>query len=378
MPKIPDTRILFAGGGSGGHVYPLIAVAEALIARATKNGMLISLHYLGPADDYRELIENQGIHFHHLTGAKLRRYATFSNILDIPKFFIGFLWALVKLYALMPDVVLSKGGPGALAVIYAASFYRIPIIAHESDAVSSLTTRLSAKRARRIGVSFAQVASALGEKKSFLTGGVVRESLRRGDIPQEEAKMKLGFDPEKPLMLVLGGSQGSERINTFIISNLGVILRETQVLHQTGVRGYDAVRAVTNPLLAGAGKDFMAYRTEPYFVQNYATALAAADCVVTRAGSGTLFEIASFQKPMLIIPLPESAQNHQQENARVFRASGAARVVEEVNLTQGIFMTELRVILLDESVRTTMQNAAASFPVVGAARITEEILAIVG
>src|SRR5882724_4546354 len=227
-------RIAFAGGGSGGHVYPLIAVAAALQEQARAANIILELHYFGAGDRFRKDIEEQGIKFHSLLTGKLRRYASFMTLLDIPKFFLGIIQALFKMYALMPDVVFSKGGPGAFPVVFAGWFYKVPVVIHDSDSLPGLTTLACAHFAKKIGVSFEQATHYFDPKKMILTGNPVRPSLLANRLSQEDAKRELGFDPAKPLLFVAGGSQGAVKLNQFIILALDAILPITQVLHQTG------------------------------------------------------------------------------------------------------------------------------------------------
>jgi len=378
MPKVRETRIVFAGGGSGGHVYPLIAVAESLHRYATQRGFLLGLHYIGPASAYQGLFEQNEVAFHPLAEAKFRRYASFANLLDIPKFFVSVLQAIGKLYVVMPDVILSKGGPGALPVVLAGWWYRIPIVIHESDAIPGLANTISAKFARRIAVSFTEASQHFPASKTFIVGGLIRQSLYEKDIPEREAKEKLGFDPDRPLLLVLGGSLGSKRINDFIISHLLAILPHVQVMHQTGIQNYDEMKRAAETLAAPDDRGKTPYHPVPYLTEEYATALSAADCILSRAGSGTIFEAMSFGKPAILIPLPGSANNHQHANAKILHAQGAARIIEETNLTPSIFIGELNAVMT-QSTQEHMRAAAVKMGGrSGAMELAKELLACAG
>ncbi len=363
MAKI---RILLTGGGSGGHVYPLLAVKEALERTAVAKGLELDLWYMGPRDQYSEVLLAQGVQAHWLLAGKLRRYAsgTLANLIDVPKILIGFLQAAWKMFWLMPGAVFSKGGPGALPVVCAAWFYRIPILVHDSDAAPGLTTLLTSRFAKRIAISFEQAARFFPSTKVILTGNPIRSSLfaRRQD-PKDDKK-KLGFDENTPLLLVLGGSQGSTRINEFVVVNLKEILLLAQVFHQTGTENY----LETNKLAQASMSDLAVqkaittrYQALPFLDENYASALNAADVVAARAGSSTIFEIAGFGKPAILIPLLESANNHQRANAYAFAEAGGAVVVEENNLLPGIFTRQLKQILEDQGTREKMQKAATGF-----------------
>src|SRR3989344_7986906 len=234
MTESVDIKILLTGGGSGGHVYPLLAVAEELKKLAVDEKLVLEFDYLGPHDAYAALLEKENINVKTIFTGKLRRYLSIQNIFDIPKFFLGLLQALFAVWWIMPDVIFSKGGTGALPVVIAGWFYMVPVIIHESDAKPGLTNLLSSWFSKRVAVSFEAAQRYFNPKKTALVGVPVRKSVFSGNVDEAVAKEALGFDAKRPLVLVLGGSQGSTRINEFIITNLENILKESQVLHQAG------------------------------------------------------------------------------------------------------------------------------------------------
>ena len=218
--------------------------------------------------------------------------------MDIPKFFIGFFQALAKLYVIMPDVIFSKGGTGAFPVVLAGWFYRIPVVIHDSDAKPGLTNLASSFFAKRIFISFDAAAKYFNPNITSRSGVPVRAALFANPTTKELAKETLGFDPGKPLLLVLGGSQGSERINNFILENLAPILKETQILHQTGAANFAEVKRLSEAALLEAPfanrYEAVAYLDD----KNLSLALTATDLAVARAGSSTLFELAAFGVPV--------------------------------------------------------------------------------
>ncbi|MDO8515679.1 MAG: UDP-N-acetylglucosamine--N-acetylmuramyl-(pentapeptide) pyrophosphoryl-undecaprenol N-acetylglucosamine transferase, partial [bacterium] len=359
-------RIAFTGGGSGGHVYPLIAVAEALREEAKKvPGVVIDLHYFGPLDDYARTIAEQNISIHPILSSKYRRYFSIENVFDVPKFFIGIFQSFFKLYGLMPDVIFSKGGPGALPVVIVGWFYRIPIIIHESDAIPGLTNSLSARFARRIAVSFPNTLEYFHPSRVVLTGNPIRSVFTHGAPEQGAAKNILGFDSTKPLLLVLGGSQGSAHINEFIVLNVINLIAFTQVLHQTGPTNFLETKKLADAsLLDLTVKEELKSRYEAVGfldAEKLRTALSASDVVVARAGSGALAEIAAAGKPSVLIPLEGAANDHQKVNAYEFAKTGAAVVIEEENLATYIFTTTLKSILDNPEVKKKMHLASAVF-----------------
>ncbi len=368
--------IVFTGGGSGGHVYPLLAVAEALKRKLAALNAPYEYFYMGPKDAYAALLAQQGMTMRPITAGKMRRYLSFQNIIDIPKFFIGLVQAFWKMYVIMPDVVFSKGGTGALPVVIAAWFYRIPIAIHESDAQPGLTNLASAYFARKIFVSFARAAAYFDPSLTVITGAPLRNELFEGRTTRELAKENLGFDPAKPLTIVLGGSQGSVRINEFVLANFTKFLTETQVLHQTGPANFTDVQKLSRAALLDAGTENR-YEAIGYFDNNMAIALTAADLAVTRSGS-SVFELAAFGLPAILIPLAGSANGHQLVDAYEFSKTGAGVVIEENNLLPGIFFGQLHQILSNADLRAKMSAASSQFFVPGAAdAIAGDIIGLV-
>lgn len=353
-------RILLTGGGSGGHIFPLVAVLEEIKRLATKE---TEIYYIGPNHELNEEFKKRGIKVYEVASAKLRRYFDPRNFIDIPKFFIAFLQALFRLYFLMPDLVFSKGGTSALPVVLAARFYFIPVIIHESDAVPGLTNRFSARLAEKIFVSFRAAAKYFPEKKTGLSGNPIRtEMLINRPVSGEAAKAKLGLKADEPLVIFLGGSQGAERLNNFVFVNFQKLVSFTQIFHQVGNSGFNEAEELK--------KSNLRYRyIGTSGAEELKLALAAADIVVSRAGSGAIFEIASFGKPAILVPLPESASDHQRVNAYEYARNGAAVVIEENNLSLGIVKSEIEKILKNPAMREKMSQAAREFAKTEAADI---------
>ncbi len=370
-------RIVIAGGGSGGHVYPTLAVLEALEGRLKAMNAPMRIIRMGPRDGYDALFTNLGADIRDIAAGKIRRYASWANLLDVPKFFVGFIEALAKLYAIMPDIVFSKGGTGALPVVVAAWFYRIPVVIHESDAHPGLTNLFSARFARKVFVSFAEAATYFAAGKTEITGTPLRTELFAAKTTKELAKETLGFDPQAPLTIVLGGSLGSRRINEFVLENLGALIRETQILHQAGVMNIADVQKLSRAALIDESTT-RRYQAIGYLDQNLGLILTAADLAVMRAGSATIAEVSAFGVPAILIPLEESANGHQRVNAYAFVKTGGGVVIEEGNLLPGIFLGQVKAILGDPALRAKMSEASAKFSIPGAAdKIADEIIQLV-
>lgn len=353
------------GGGTGGHIYPLVAVAAELQVLAGEAGINLDVRYLGSYGPYKELLELNNIRAGKVAESKLRRYFSFSNFIDIPKFAFSILQALFKIFWFMPDVVFSKGGPGALAVVLVSRFYRIPVIVHESDTIPGLTNSISARYAKLVAISFESAAAYFPKKDVVLTGNPIRTYLLNNldKESKENNKAFLEFDQQLPLILVTGGSQGAAAINEFILDSLPQLLQFTQILHQTGRNNYDSV-LTRSESMGGLTEEMKArYRPVDYFENDIRTAFVASDLVVSRASAGSIFEIAAFGKPSILIPLPPevAANDHQTANANDYAKNGAAIVMEQDQLTTETFTAKLKDLLANEQELSKMSAAAKNF-----------------
>ncbi len=366
MAKQRKLRVLLTGGGTGGHIYPLIAVASELQQICGKNRISLNLRYLGAYGPYKDLFQINNISVGRVAESKLRRYFSFYNFIDVPKFFFSLLQALFKMFWFMPDILFSKGGPGALAVVLTARFYGIPVVVHESDTVPGLTNLLSGRYAKIIATSFASTSEYFPNKETVMVGNPIRKYLLNGmeNETKEKNKKIFGFSSDLPLMLIIGGSQGAGRINEFVLDNLQAILKTTQVLHQTGSANYDEVVKEVNYIAEKLPEDLIKrYKAVDYFMNDIRSAYIAADVVVSRAGASNIFEIAAFGKPSILIPLPPdvAASDHQTKNAYQYAASGAAIVIEQTNLLPNLFISQIKKITQNLSESEIMKKAALNF-----------------
>jgi len=358
-------RIGLTGGGSGGHIYPLLSVADSLRKVASANSIDLELRYFGPRDDFSEEVAARGIKMISVSAGKFRRYFSVANVIDIPKIIFGVVQAFFKLYFFMPDALFSKGGTGAFAVVFAAWFYRIPVIIHESDAIPGLNNVASARFANKIALSFEVAKEYFNSRKTFLTGNPLRQELQGTITDKPSAKENLQFDPSRPLIFIVCGSQGAKTVNEFVVTNIGEIMKVTQIFHQTGSLNFLDIQKLSEAALADipvAAEVEHPYRIVPFIkAVDMKTAYAAADVVVGRSGSGTIFEAAYFGKPSILIPIKESANGHQRANAYAYAKGGAAAIIEEDNLSTQIFISQIKAILLNRELLGNMEKAAFAF-----------------
>lgn len=373
-------HVLLLGGGTGGHIYPLVAVANQLKAQAAAKQLQLELRYFGDPGSYAKLLQDNAITISGVASSKLRRYASAKNFLDIFKFFFGFIQALFKLYFFMPEVVFSKSGPGVLPIIYAARWYRIPIVIHESDAVPGLTNLASAKHAAVVEVSFENAKQYFAKSKVVnLTGTPVREGVINMKSPGA-CREELGLPDAKPIVFVVGGSQGAQSINEFILEHAETLLTQFEVVHQVGADNYEQYKKEYEFVSKNYREEIKKnYVLLPYLSDaQMAAAFGAADIVISRAGS-SIFEIAANGKPALLVPLTSSANNHQFENAYAYSQAGAGVVIEEPNLLIGLIMTQLTKLVEDKEFAEKMKTAAKSFYKPNAAQeIARDVLAVAG
>jgi len=371
--------IVFTGGESGGHFYPIIAVAEAL-NDLVREGRLVApkLYYLAPTPfDEKALFEN-GIIYIRTPAGKMRRYASIRNFTDSFSTFFGTLSAVGTLFRLYPDVILSKGGYGSVPTVLAARLLRIPLIIHESDSRPGRATLLAATWATKIAISFESAASLFPKNargKIARTGIPIRKALLR--IEPEGARQYLGLEKGVPTILVLGGSQGAMKINETVLSSLPDLVSFANILHQTGQAHFKNVESVSRVVLA---KSSNAGRYHPVnYLDEISLQRAAgiADLVVSRAGAGSIAEIGLWKKPAILIPIPESVSHDQRTNAYSYARTGAALVLEEGNLTPHLLVSEARRVLNNPELAKRMGASAGGFTDPDAARIlASEILAL--
>ncbi len=353
-------KILFVGSGSGGHFYPLLAVAESV--QSQTNDSLF--YYMGPEPYDQKELDAYKMKFISCPAGKLRRYFSIQNFFDFFRTIAGFFVALWKLYIIYPDVIFSKGGYASVPVLQAARLLRIPVVIHESDAKPGLSNKLAASFARYIGIAYDDVATYFPKEKTALVGIPIRSKLLEKNPDPVSA---LGINPNLPLVYVTGGSLGAERLNSSVLEALPEILEDYQVFHQCGNRVKSAVLEVAQNILETEEQKKRYYLEGTLPAETVSLLLQAASVVVTRAGSTTLFEIAEHGKPAIIIPIPEAISHDQRTNAYTYASSGAGSVIEEKNLTSHLLSQEIRSIIDDSERYNRMATAAKAQALPGAA-----------
>lgn len=349
-------RIVLTGGGTAGHITPLIAVAEKL---KTKLGHEVEFLYIGSgADMEKNIMSEAGIPAKHVMSGKMRRYFSIQNFIDYFKLPIGIIQSLWMLLSFMPDVVFSKGGYVAVPVVLAARIYRIPVFIHESDSVPGRANRFLSKFANRIAVAYPSAEVYFPREKTALVGNPIRFQLMEGDPIM--MRRELRFTDVKKTILVLGGSQGSKAINEALIKILPDLLKKYQIIHQTGKDNFEKISKDAAYLGIKIGHE--GYFATPFMNANQLRdSFALADMVISRAGATFITEIAANGKPAILIPIAESANDHQRMNAYALAKIGAAVVLEEPNLGEHIFMQKIDEILGNEELSNVMAQKIKTF-----------------
>jgi len=358
-------RILLTGGGTAGHVTPNIALLPLL----RKRGYAIS--YIGTAQGIeRDLIAREAVPYYTVPAGKLRRYSDIRNITDIIRIKIGFFKSLALAAKIRPDILFSKGGFVSCPVVWASWVLRIPVVIHESDISPGLANKLSLPFAARICYSFPETAAHLPEKKSILTGIPVRETLLRGN--GEKGRSLCGFGDRKPVVMVIGGSQGAQAINAAVREALGRLLPEFNVCHLCGRGNLVENSAPSAPAAGGPIRPLGGYAQFEYVNEELADLFALADVAVSRAGATTLFELLALKKPALLIPLPLSASRGDQIlNAASFEKQGWSRVLPQERMTPESLVENISAVFKD---RTKMiDSMKEKAPATG----TEKIIALI-
>ncbi len=317
-------RLLIAGGGTGGHIYPGVAIAQE-VSRQDQHACIL---FVGQRSGLSmDILRREDWSFHSIKGARVASPTLRSRLgalMRLPYTF-GQSWKIVHQFA--PEAVFGLGGYSSAPVILAGLFLGIPCYLQEQNVYPGLTNRLFSYWADTVFISYPETAKYLpAAKKTMLAGNPVRSKLREAN--REESRRQLGLSPEKFTALVFGGSQGAHRLNTGIVEALPSFTPyqdELQIIHQTGEGEYEQVSSAYK-------KGTVAAYIKP-FIHNMASAYAAADLVVCRAGAGTIAELTSLGKPAILVPYPFAADAHQQKNAEALTHDGAAQLIPDGRAT---------------------------------------------
>jgi len=364
-------RIIFTGGGTAGHVYPLLSIVRELKKNYPFAGF--EFWYLGPKDKFvKNVLSFEGIKVKTVLSGKYRRYFSFKNIIDILKLPVGIIQAFYYVFVFSPDLIFSKGGYGSIPTILAGWFLQTPVFLHESDIVPGLANRIGSKFAVEIFISFSiKETEYFPAKKMLSVGNPIRTELLNGS--GEEAKRVFSLTGEKPIVLIMGGSQGAQRVNDKILSVLPEMLNDFEVIHQTGEKNFKQVQEESKVILTENTRRY--YHPVPFMdAKNLSHAYKIADLIISRAGSGSIFEIAAAAKPCILVPLEGSAQDHQVRNAYAMSQRGATLVIEEPNFRPHFVLERIKFLFANPAKMKDLGQRAKEFSRPYAAKVISEYL----
>ena len=318
-------KIILTGGGTAGHVTPNIALLPHLKAAG------FEISYIGSYDGIeKRLIEDFGIPYYGISTGKFRRYLDPKNFTDPFRVVKGYSEARKIMKKLRPDVIFSKGGFVSVPVVRAAASLKIPCILHESDMTPGLANKLCVSAATKICCNFPETMQMLPASKAILTGSPVREELFSGN--KIRALDMCGFTANKPVIMVIGGSQGAASVNKAVRDALPMLLEDFQVVHLCGKDKMD------NLFLNTEG-----YKQFEYLKAELKDIFAMADVVISRAGANAICELLALNKPNILIPLPSStSRGDQLLNAHSFEAQGFSIVIDEDDLSEKLLVEKVQ------------------------------------
>lgn len=347
-------KIVLTGGGTGGHLIPLISVSQKIALKRPD----VEFLFVGPNGKIeRDLMGKAQIRTRTILVGKIRRHFSFLHFVDVFKVPIGIMQCLWILLLEMPDVVFSKGGYASFPVVLVSWLYRIPVLIHESDANPGLANNILGKFANRVAVSYAEAEKYFPADQVVLTGNPLREDIAMGD--PKKARALFSLTESRKTIFVVGGSQGARTINNKVLDILPELLKKYQVIHQTGERNYEEVIHRAGALGIKAGHD--GYHPIAFYGDEIKDILALADMVISRAGANTVSELAATGKPSIIIPLPTSANNHQRMNAYSVAKRGGCVVLDEANLGRHMLLSRIEEIMENEEFRNKLRANIKSF-----------------
>lgn len=334
--------IVLTGGGTAGHVTPNLA----LIPELKKAGY--NVIYIGTEKGMeRALVEKTGVEYHYVSTGKLRRYMSKDNFTDMFKVVKGIAEAKKLIKRLKPDIVFSKGGFVAVPVVLGAKFNGVPVIAHESDMTPGLANKIAMPFAKKVCTTFPETVKYIG-KKGIHTGTPIRKELFEGSA--EKGRKLCGFDNQKPVIMMMGGSLGSQKINKVLRYILPEITKDFQLVHICGKGNVDQSINITG------------YKQFEYLSEELPHVMACADMVISRAGSNSISEFLALKKPALLIPLSAKASRGDQIlNAQSFEKQGYSLVLKEEDMTPESLLKSVKDLYLSkDSLISAMAKSPAS------------------
>jgi UDP-N-acetylglucosamine--N-acetylmuramyl-(pentapeptide) pyrophosphoryl-undecaprenol N-acetylglucosamine transferase len=358
----PNKKILFVGGGTAGHVTPLIAVIEELLVSGFPSSSSILVTDKDSAKmDYGS---DHQVEVHTITSGKFNRFFTLSNLFTPFKVIAGFFQSMSLLKKIRPDVVLAKGAYVSAPLVYAAARLHIPIYLHESDSIMGATNRRLAKYAQKIFVTFPLEYYDVELREKLIVSGL---PIRRRFFNEEPVEI---VSPNKKI-LIWGGSQGADKLNHLIIERLSDYLKNYEIYHICGEKNLGYCQSAKSNFTSELQERYHLYG---FLGREIEKVVAVADLVISRCGATSLFELAAMGKVVIAIPYPISAANHQYKNAEYFEKKEAVVLLEEKDLDEKELMNEIFSLLENNIERNDLRKNILNLAPKDAARVVADNL----
>jgi len=359
-------KVLISGGGTGGHIYPGIAIAKKILEKNPNAKIL----FVGTQNGLeKKLVPNEGFDIKFITVEGLNKKISLKTFSAIKKVFKGFFEASKIIEQFKPDIVIGTGGYVCGPVVLAASLKGIPTVIHEQNAIPGLTNKVLSHFVNKVAITFKDSEKYFPKNKVVLTGNPVRENIL--NKIGENNKSKWGLDPSKPTILAVGGSRGATRLNDFVISLIPKLIeKDIQLIFITGEREYDRV---LKTLKQKNIKDYKGIVIVSY-VYNMDDALTSCDLIISRAGATIISEITSLGIPAILIPSPNVANNHQEYNALNLEQNGAAIVIKEAQINDEVFSEQVINLITNKELLEKMSFNSRKMAMVDASEKIYEII----
>jgi len=338
-------KIILSGGGTGGSVTPLLAIKDIIAGSPAEIRDTVFLFIGTKNGPEKQLAESAGIEFRTMISGKLRRYWSWQNIIDLFKVIIAFWRSIYILLKEKPDLILSAGSFVSVPLAWAAWFLNIPVLIFQLDVRPGLANRLMAPIAKKILTVFEKSAVDYGPK-ALVIGNPIRKEFVSVKVTKREALQKIGLQSNLPVILAMGGGTGAAVINELVINNLPELIKFCQIIHITGKDKAD--ERMKEAMIKSINYRCFEFLDTFGLIKAY----AAADLIVSRAGMGSLTELAYVGKPVILIPMPDS---HQEENAQIFEKSEAVILLNQKGLTGETLINNIKNIFSDEILRKKLQ-----------------------
>ncbi|MFA7309158.1 MAG: UDP-N-acetylglucosamine--N-acetylmuramyl-(pentapeptide) pyrophosphoryl-undecaprenol N-acetylglucosamine transferase [Patescibacteria group bacterium] len=372
-----NLRIAFVGGGSVGHIAPNIAVIDALYKKTKKEKIPLSVYYIGRRNTFeRGIVEKENIHYYGIFTGKLRRYWDVRHLSDPFLIAIGFFQSLFILLYARPDMVFLKGGFVTVPVALACKLLFVPMMAHESDIEPGMANKLACKLGAYMALGFnTSLYPTSIQKKSFFSGNPIRPDITGKLLDRKQLSKKYNLDSKLPIVLFIGGSQGSAKMNSLLESILPKLTKKFVVIHSVGKNDYGHFEGLKKDLDSKYIQNYVVY---PYIEHDLGSFLQNASLIVSRAGVGGITEIMYFKKPSIIIPISSNG-GHQVTNANYLAKNKIASVLDE-NVADGTMLyREIEFVISNRGLKDRITKVAPTlFPSNSAQIISDEIIRYLG